>query len=259
MFKAPAVLYNLARAEQLTGHDLEALEHFKLFMRVSATDVKITDAMREKAKQNAAELAVKVGQVDIDVPSTARVSIDGKPLEETPKEPVPVQPGRHRIEATFEGKLKSVTVECAAGGVVKAKIDFDSPVDGPPAEPSRTAPWTTPRIVTVGALSAAAITGGILFFVFRGKAQGKVDDAKALLQGTSCLEVTTDDCTTATSLKKSRDKFVTVSTVSIVAGGAFAAGAVAAALFWPKSSKESARIVPNVAPGHAGATFVGSF
>src|SRR3954469_11752093 len=37
VFKAPAVLYNLARSEQLTGHDLEALEHFKLFARVSAT------------------------------------------------------------------------------------------------------------------------------------------------------------------------------------------------------------------------------
>ena len=38
VFKAPAVLYNLARSEQLTGHDLEALEHFKLFARVSATE-----------------------------------------------------------------------------------------------------------------------------------------------------------------------------------------------------------------------------
>ena len=106
VFKAPAVLYNLARAEQLTGHDLEALEHFRLFLKVGATDVKITDAMRDKAKQNAAELARKVGQVDIEVPPTARVSVDGKPLDETPKEPVPVQPGRHTIEATFDGRVQ---------------------------------------------------------------------------------------------------------------------------------------------------------
>src|SRR3954471_20606433 len=44
VFKAPAVLYNLARSEQLTGHDLEALEHFRQFAKVSATDAKITDA-----------------------------------------------------------------------------------------------------------------------------------------------------------------------------------------------------------------------
>src|SRR3954471_15097294 len=83
VFKAPAVLYNLARSEQLTGHELEALEHFRLFLRVGTTDAKITDAMRDKAKQNSIELARKVGQVEIEVPSTARVSVDGKPLEET--------------------------------------------------------------------------------------------------------------------------------------------------------------------------------
>src|SRR5688572_20109418 len=51
VFKSPAVLYNLARSEQLTGHDLDALDHFRLFLKVGATDVKITDAMRDKAKQ----------------------------------------------------------------------------------------------------------------------------------------------------------------------------------------------------------------
>ncbi len=261
VFKSPAVLYNLARSEQLTGHDLEALEHFRLFAKVSATDVKITDAMREKAKQNAVELAAKVGQVDIEVPPAARVSVDGKPLEETPKEPVPVAPGRHRVEASFEGKLKAVTVECAAGAVVKAKIDFEPggpTTEPPPIEPTPPS-WSTGRIVTVGALSAAAIAGGVLFFVFHSKAQSKVDEAKGLLNGGSCLGQTNDACTRAASLKDDRDSAVTLSTVSIIAGGTFAAGAIAAAILWPKSSKESARIVPSVAPGHAGASFVGSF
>src|SRR4051812_24493479 len=31
LLKSPAVLYNLARAEQLSGHPLEALEHYRLF------------------------------------------------------------------------------------------------------------------------------------------------------------------------------------------------------------------------------------
>ena len=56
-----------------------------------------------------------------------------------------------------------------------------------------------------------------------------------------------------------RASALTVLAVSLVAGGAFAVGAVAAAVLWPKSSKESARLVPNVAPGLAGASFVGSF
>ena len=259
VFKAPAVLYNLARAEQLTGHDLEALEHFRLFLKVGATDVKITDAMRDKAKLNANELAKKVGQVDIEVPPSARVTVDGKPLEETPKEPVAVQPGRHTIEATFDGRVKSITVECVAGNVVKAKIEFEAGGGTEPPGEQRAKGWSTGRIVTVSALAAGAVAGGVLFLVFHGAAKGNVDDAKTLLNGGSCLGVTNAECTKAASLKEDRDSNVTLSTASLVAGGVFAAGAVAAAVLWPKTSKESARLVPNVAPGHAGASFVGSF
>ena len=262
VFKSPAVLYNLARSEQLTGHELEALEHFRLFLRVGATDVKITDAMREKAKQNAAELSRRVGQVEIEVPPSARVTVDGRPLEETPKDPVPVQPGRHTIEATFDGKVRNVTVECSAGNIVKARIDFDTPGAGtePPAEERHGGGWSTARIVTVSALTAGAIAGGVLFFVFHGKAQSNVDDSKALLNGGSCVGVTNDLCTKAASLKDDRDSNVTLSTVSIVAGGVLAAGAITAAVLWPGRSKEaSARITPIVAPGYGGASFVGSF
>jgi hypothetical protein len=261
VFKAPAVLYNLARSEQLTGHDMEALEHFRLFTRISATDAKITDAMRDKAKQNAAELAKKVGQVEIEVPSTARVTVDGKPLEETPREPVPVAPGRHTIEATFEGHLKSVVVECTAGNVTRAKLEFDSPgsTTYPPGEEPRGSKWSTGKVVTVSALTAGAIAGGVLFFVFRGNAQGNVDDSQALLKGGSCVGVTSIDCQRAASLKDDRDSNVTLSTVSIVAGGVLAAGAVAAVALWPKTSKEQARITPIIAPGYGGASFVGRF
>ena len=259
VFKAPAVLYNLARSEQLTGHEMEALEHFRLFLRVGATDVKITDAMREKAKQNAADLSRKVSQVEIEVPSTARVTVDGKPLEEMPREPVPVQPGKHTIEATFDGRVKSVSVECKAGSVVKAKIEFETGAFVEPPPGGGKSGWSTGRIVTVGALSAGAIAGGVLAFVFHGAAKGNVDDSKALLNGGSCIGVSNTECTRAASLKDDRDSNVTLSTVSLIAGGTFAAGAIAAALLWPKSSTESARITPIVAPGYGGATFVGRF
>lgn len=259
VFKAPAVLYNLARAEQLTGHELEALEHFRLFLRVAATDTKITDAMRDKAKQNAAEVAKKVSQVEIEVPASARVSVDGRPLEEAPKEPVAVQPGKHTVEATFDGRVKSVTVECTAGNVVKAKIEFEAGgVTEPPRE-NRKSGWSTARIVTFGAWSAGAVAGGVLALVFHGAASGNVDDAKALLNGGSCVGVSSPECTKAASLKDDRDSNVTLSTVSVIAGAACVAGAVATALLWPRGSKESAGITPVVAPGYGGASFGGRF
>jgi hypothetical protein len=48
-------------------------------------------------------------------------------------------------------------------------------------------------------------------------------------------------------------------TVSLVAGGVLAAGAITAAVFWPKHSKEVARMTPIAAPGYGGASFTGSF
>ncbi len=105
VFKSPAVLYNLARSEQLTGHDLEALEHFRLFLRVGATDVKITDAMRDKAKQNEVNgphalnggvdrsggrrrnARAKWAKSTSTFPRPARVTVD-RALDETPKDPV---------------------------------------------------------------------------------------------------------------------------------------------------------------------------
>ena len=262
VLKAPAVLFNLASTEQKTGHDVEAIEHYRAFLKPSTNDTRITDAMRDRARQNVAELLKKVGQVEIDAPDGAKISVDGKPLEETPKEPVPVTPGKHKVEAAFSGKVKSVTVECQVGEVAKAKLDFDSGSDttyAPPAGGEGVTGWSTARIVTVGGLAAVAITGGVLSLVFHGNAQDNVDESKALLQGGSCIGVTNTACTRAGQLKDDRDTNVTASTISLVGGAAFAVGAVAAAVFWPTSSERSARVVPTATPGYGGVTFIGRF
>jgi hypothetical protein len=250
----------MARTEQLTGHDVEALEHFRAFAKISQTDAKITDAMREKARQNAEDLAKKVGQIELEVPAAARVTVDGKPVESN-ADLVPVRPGSHKVEATFEGKSKLVAVDCAAGAIAKAKIEFEASAafTEPPRE-GRSGGWSTGKIVTFGALTAGAVAGGVLFFVFRGAAQGNVDDASSLLQGRSCLGVNGNPtCERASSLKDDRDSNVTLSTVSVAVAGAFAAGAIATAIFWPSAKSETARFTPSVAPGYAGASLVGSF
>ena len=260
VFRSSTVLFNLARTEQVTGHQLEALEHFRLFLRISPTDAKITDAMRAKAKQNVTELSAKVGQVDIDAPPASHLTVDGRVLDETPKEPVAVSPGRHTIEATFQGKVKSVSVECGAGNVVKAKIEFETTTEPPPVAPSRA--WTPVRIATVSGLGALAVTGIVLGFVFNGTAHDKVNQSKDLLGGgQGCLDAPPGEpkCAQAASLKSDRDSAVTLSTVSFISGAVFAAGAVGTALLWPARTKESAQIVPAVGPGFAGATVGGRF
>jgi hypothetical protein len=262
VLKAAAVLYNLARSEQLTGHDFEAIEHYRQFLRVGVNDPTIKDEQRKSAQNYIAELTPKVGQVDIEAPPSSRISIDGKALDESPKEPVAVQPGKHTIEAAFEGKLKSVSVECHAGRIVKAKIEFESGgTTEPPGAGGSTSAWSTGKIVTVAGLGAGAVAGVVVYFVFHGKAQNNVDEAQNTLKGGSCVGVTNNAaCDHAASLKSDRDSNVTISTIGLVAGAVLAAGAVGTVLLWPSSKKESATtFTPTIAPGVAGASLSGRF
>ena len=271
VFKAPAVLYNLARAEQLTGHELEALEHFRLFLKVGATDVKITDAMRDKAKLNAAELAKKVGQVDIEVPPNARVTVDGKPLEETPKEPVAVQPGRHTIEATFDGRVKSISVECVAGNVVKAKIEFEAGGGGtePPGEqrPKGSAYWVVPTILGVAGLAGIGV--GIGFASSSQSAKSDSEDIRRANPGV-CGGGNADACAKYDTKRSDAESAATLSYVGYIAGGALLAGAaVTAIVLWPRSKERAAKtpsrsigadaVAPIVGGGTYGAGLVGHF
>jgi len=262
VLKAAATLYNLASVEVKLGHDVEAIEHYRTFLQVAETDPRITDQQRERSKRAIEELLKKVGQIDIRAPQGATLSVDGKSLPTAPTEPLPVPPGRHTVVATWNGASRSIVVEPNAGEVASATFDGAeaSPFTPPPAEGERSS-WSTGRIVTVSALAAVAVTGGVLSLVFRSNAEGNVDDAKALLQGRSCVGITSPNCTAARALMDDRDTNVTLSTVSLVGGAAFLAGAAAAAIFWPQSSDRtgSARLVPVGSVGYGGVSVIGRF
>ena len=261
VLKAPAVLFNLASTEQKTGHDVEAIEHYRAFLTTGASDTRITDAMRDKARANIAELLKNVGQIAIEAPAGAKISVDGKPLDAAPNEPIPVTAGKHTVDAAHAGKVKSLTVDAKVGAVEKARFDFTPDAAGTYQPPvgGQGSRWSTARIVTVGALAAGAVTGAALAVVFRFSALDNVDQAKGLLQGTGCVGVDSPTCTKVKQLEKDRDTNVTVSTVSFVAAAAFTAGAVAAVYFWPTSKERAARLVPAAAPGYGGLSFVGRF
>ena len=121
LLKSPAILFNLARSEQLSNHPVEALEHYRQFAK-TPPDPKVTDVQRQRAAENITELAKKVGQIEIEAPAGARITVDGRAIDAGNTDPVPVTPGKHVVEAIFDGKVKSVTVECTAGTITKAKL-----------------------------------------------------------------------------------------------------------------------------------------
>jgi len=261
VFKAASTFYNLASVEVKLGHELDAIEHYRAFLQAAETDPRITDQQRERAKRAIEDLLEKVGQIDIRAPQGATLSIDGKSLPSIPTEPVPVLPGRHTVVASWNGAARTVVVEPHAGDVAKANFESSDAASftPPPAEGERSS-WSTTRIVTVSTLAAVAITGGVLSLVFRSNAQDNVDDAKARLQGRSCVGITGPNCDAARALMDERDTNMTLSTISLIGGAAFLAGAVVTAVYWPRSTERTgARLVPVGSVGYGGVTVVGRF
>jgi hypothetical protein len=258
VLKAPAVLFNLASSEQKTNHDVEAIEHYRAFLRSGVNDTRITDAMREKAKANIAELLKKVGQVEIDAPEGAKISVDSVVLDEAPKEPVAVAAGKHKIEATFGGKVKSVTVDAKVGEIAKAKLDFTA--GGPDIT-------TPPRVddggerTTVGwavpiSLAVLGVGGVVVGGVFASASQSSKDESATLGTPGVCASPTSTACAAYDAKRDDAESQATLSYVGYVAGGVLLAGAVATFLFWPKSgtprNSSSLKLAPVVGPRTAG-------
>ena len=247
--KAPSVTFNLALAEQKTGHDVDAIGHYRAFLVVGANDTRVTDAQRDKARANIADLTKKVGQIEIDAPEGTKISVDGAPVESM-KDPVPVTAGRHAVEGAYSGRVKSTSVETKIGEVTKATLTFEepvatvapppvSPVTEPPAEPPphrTTAGWAVP--IGLGVLGVAGIATGI---GMSAASQSSKDDYIAKRQGSPglCADRNSQACREYDDKRSSSSTQSTVGVVGYVAGGVLLAGAVASWFFWPKSGKSS--------------------
>ena len=239
LYKSASILFNLARAEQLTGRNAEAVVHYKLFLK-SPPSPKTTEEQRNEAKKFIAELQPKVGQLVIDVPPGTKIKVDGTEVELGPPENVDVPPGKHTIEAVFtDGTIKGEEIECPAGRVVKVTITLNGGTTTPPPPPEEKGGWPTGKVITVAGLGVIAVTGGVLALVFSGKAQGAVDDSQGLLGGRSCVGFESAPiCGQSRSLRDDRDSAQTLTNVMFIGGVTAGVGAVATWLLWPNKKTQ---------------------
>jgi hypothetical protein len=274
LFKSPIVLYNLALAEQLSQHPVEALEHYRLFGKM--TDPKITDVQRQWAAESIAALSKKVGQIEIEAPRGARVSVDGKPVE-VGEDPIPVTPGKHVVEAIVDGKVRGVIIECGAGNMMRANL-LDEPA--PPSRappPAVTAPpppeerapefWTTGRIIGAGVAGAGAVAVG-LGVAFHVGAASSADEAAAIRaqfppesRDHHCSSAPTDPrCGELRSAIDDERSLAALRTGSFVAGGtALLGGAVLFVLSSPRESRRGMVVLPVASRREAGLSLAGRF
>lgn len=261
VFKSPAVLYNLARTEQLTGHDLQAFEHFRAFLDLGP-DPKVTSTHREKALENLQALAAQIGQIEVDVPANARVTLDGVVVTDAARKSIPVKPGRHVVEATLEGRIESVTVDAAAGVTTRTKIDLRptaaaTPSERPEAERPRET--STARIVVplaIGAAGVAALGVGLGFAI---ASQSAKDEEDALRVQGVCASTSSPECQALEEKRSEVTAKGTVATIGYIGGGVLVAAAAVTYFVWPSPPKSGSRVMvsPTASGGmiHLGGRF----
>jgi hypothetical protein len=277
LLRSPAILFNLARSEQLSGHLVEALEHFRLFVGMGR-DPKVTEQQRDRAKEFVTELTAKVGQVEIDAAPKSQIAIDGKPVAWTsPAEPVVVMPGSHEVAATLEGNTMRVTVDAAAGAITKAKLKPEAPPPPPPgalAAPAATPEkpeehaWSTGQIAGLAVAGGGVVAAGLGFY-FHIDSSNAGDDADGKVQNlgaSGCRDALGTAkpaaCSSLADLRDRQDRSAAIRNGLWIGGGALIIGGAALFVLSGKRSQEQPRawhVVPSVSPKSSGLAIVGAF
>jgi hypothetical protein len=275
--KAPKILFNLARTEQLTGRVLDAAQHFRDYLAI-ASDPNVTEDSRAQVRGFLADVRTKLGAITIDAPAGATIRIDGKPLPELAPlhEPIDVLPGAHTIAASMgdknaetkitasAGAASSVHLELEAGAVIVPQTSPAPPTTQTTRTPDATstpASSSARTVVTIAALGVGIVGLGVgTGFMFA--ARSKADDLAAYQNahpGTCAAGSTA--CAEGQSLLDDRSSSQTISAIGFVAGGIGVIGAAAAWFFWPQASPSAntAWIAPSASPAAWGLRLGGSF
>lgn len=250
--------FQLATCYELTGRTASA---WNLYIEVAAAARSLKQPDREAfARDKAAALEPHLARLTIVVPDTARVpdlklTRDGTEVGSGQwGVALPVDPGKHAIEATAPGKKPvRLTVDVygdAASETLTVPALTDAPVEAKPAASSpKASGFTTLQWVGVGTAGAGVVglaAGGVFALLAKNKS------AQANCPGGACPD--------QHSLELNQDARALGdrATIALIAGGALAA--VGATLFLiPVGRNESVAVAPSVAPGSAGLQLQGHF
>jgi hypothetical protein len=288
----PDILWNLALAEQKSGHPLEAIGHFKLLQPG------LKGAEKAAAAKHVAELSALTAHVDVAAPAGAQVLIDGAAIGVAPLgDVVDVTAGRHHVEIRgAQGGSKAADTDAVTGQVVRvnfiqgetgpgaggeaaAGVGLEAgasaaptgaspgaagspPSDATAARGSGHATFWDARGITVVTLGGLALVSAGFAIGFAAASNNDASSAGTLrAQNPSCAGSSSAGCQELASTVSSQHGAYVASEGFWIAGVMLAAGAAGAYFLWPRGSESAVgvHVVPSVAPGGAGAIAVGSF
>jgi tetratricopeptide (TPR) repeat protein len=247
---------SLARCYEKRGRIASA---WKLWTELSTTAPK---NLRADAAANAAKLEPKLPKYVLRMAQQAQVTIDGIAIDSAPDIEVPIDPGKHVVEANAAGfnawKYEYTAVE---GKLEELAIALVKQPSAEPEHPVKIPEGPSPRSsrrtigIAVVAVGGAILAGGAVFGVI---AKSRNDDAKDICGGDI------DACDPA-RLADAQDKVDAarkagnLSTVGFIVGGAAVVTGIVLFVTAPKSTKRHVSIVPAVHPDGAGVVIRGGF
>jgi hypothetical protein len=274
----PAILWNLALAEEKTHRTVGALAHFKEYWHETTS----ADPHRASAIKHIEDLNALTGHIDVVSPAGAQLTVDGVAAGVVPVDgPLDVLPGHHVVESRFSGTARSVAVDVAAGQTVQATLAETTPAPAPggatepmgaaaeasgtPAaseQPVRTAP-NAAKFITVTAVGGAALVFAGLGVMYALRSQSDANDASALRGGladSSCQSSSDGRCASLRSAVQAQSSDTTLAVGFYTTAGVLAAGAIATWLLWPKpAANVHAAVAPLASTSSAGLQLIGTF
>lgn len=155
----PTSLFNGARSWERAGEPARAANLYRRFLDGAPPET----PNRDRATQSLAELAGKLGRLEILAPSASSLSIDGATA--TPGVTF-VNPGAHLLVATFAGSQREERVDLEAGRSLTVLLQpRPAVVEGPAPPPPAAAPHDRRGVspwLFGGFAAATAVAGGLL-------------------------------------------------------------------------------------------------
>ena len=252
------ILWNIATSEFKAGRAVESLKHFRQYIH----DPKARPERKKEAEVDYVPAALKqAGHVDVVAPDGASVTVDGATTGTTPlTDGIDLQPGAHKIAARLGDKTDVQDVSAAPGQAITVKFlgsgggpvvavepgtEPAVPAGGiggshvdPPPEPDRGSHWGTGTIITVAGLGVGALVSGGVSILMFSDASSKDDEAakiRASNPAGCAADATTLVCRQLQTKLDDRDSSNTAGGIFVGGAVAFAAGAIAAAIFYPNT------------------------
>ncbi|MEO8797916.1 MAG: hypothetical protein ABI551_08530 [Polyangiaceae bacterium] len=252
--KDPTTLFNLALAEMKTGHEVEALRHFREFKRdpkAKQSDIPQCDALIQR-------MEAQTCQIDLQTTPGAQILVDGKKWgEEAPtQDPIDVGEGVHTIRVQLGAQWASKDVNATKGQriTITLKVGVDEgpghTTEPPPAVAEKSTAFPPPTgAIILGGIGLVGIGVGVGFGVDALGAKSSGQDAE---KAHPCANPASAACADVNSQHDHATRSALISNIGFIGGGALVAGGIVWWLVAPRKVQETAQIVPVIDKGYAG-------